>query len=96
MGGIGAGEMVLVLLGMVLVIGLVGVSAFVIVRQALDRLTGHSTDHFESRVLDELEILRVRLDRISERLDAQMDPEIRTKEAPGLLLPLEGGEGEEG
>ncbi len=87
--------MVLVLLGMILVIGVVGGSAFLIVRQALDRLTGHSTDNFEARVLDELEILRVRLDRISERLDGRMDATIGKKEAPGLMFPGDEDEGGE-
>lgn len=95
MGGIGAWEMVLVLLGVVFFIGVVGGGAFLLVRQALDRLSGHATESFESRVLDELEVLRIRLDRISERLDAQLDPDIQGVDRAAGKLPGGGGKGKE-
>jgi hypothetical protein len=79
--------MVLLLLAIVFFIGLVGGSAFLLVRQALDRLSGHAGDNFESRVLDELEVLRLRLDRISERLDAPAEPRIGPVDPPLGRLP---------
>lgn len=87
MGTMGIAELILLLLFVLFVVGVVGGGGFLVVRQMLDRLEGGSPDDFQSRVLDELEVLRVRLDRISERLDAQADRKIHEGPAEREQLP---------
>ena len=70
MGGFAFSEVMLLLIVIVFVVGVIGVGAYLVMRQALERLFEGGDENFETRVLDELEVLRVRLDRISERLDA--------------------------
>ena len=70
MDGITVSGVMLLLFVIIVPVGLIGVGAFLFVRQSLDRILDRDSDSFESRVLDELEVLRMRLDQISERLDA--------------------------
>ena len=79
---------ILLLLVIVLVVGVVGVSAYLVVRQVLERLFERGRESFETRVLDELEVLRVRLDRINERLPAHSTQDLKGPTETPKKLPL--------
>ena len=73
----------LFILLLVVCIGLIGFTVSLIVRQMLERRSETVTDGFEARVLDELEILRTRLDAISEKLGDDRDP-VLPRSADGM------------
>ena len=77
MEGIPISSILILLFVIIVPVGLIGVGAFLFVRQSLDRILDRDSDTFEPRVLSELEALRVRLDRISEKLDVPTGQELR-------------------
>lgn len=84
MGGLGLSELLLIFL-ILGALGLVGLGGVAGIGHALrpGRRRGHGD--FESRVLDELEVLRVRMDAIVKRLDAARIPDPDRSSDQGLL-----------
>ena len=87
MGDTSLSEIISILLVIAVPVGAIGVGAFLIVRRMLDRAIDRGSESFESRVLEEFEVIRLRLDRISERLDAGFSSNLKPPPEPPKGLP---------
>ena len=95
MGGLGVSELLLIalVLGALVLVGFGGIAG---IGHALRPGRGRGHGDFESRVLDELEVLRVRMDAIVKRLDAARIPDPDRSSCQSLPAVGEDDPGTEG